>query len=230
MRILLGSVIMVALVAVSVGVAQDRRERAPQPREGDKGRALQFDTERFFKDFDKNGDGFLQRDELPAELRGAFERIDANRDGRISREELARGVTHLQPRRRPSDMVYMLIEMSDADADSAAEVQRAYDILRKLDKNRDGKIDPDELKKARSQLLKDRVDSLFKQLDSDGDGRISRAEAKGQIRQDFEELDRNRDGYIDKDELSRAAVRPTAPPAGREGERRPAPPDRRDQR
>ena len=57
---------------------------------------------------------------------------------------VTRGIAYLQPRRRPSDMVYMLIEMSDVDRDSVAEVQRAYDILRKLDKNNDGKIDNDQ--------------------------------------------------------------------------------------
>lgn len=223
MRLLFGSIgLLMGIVAVSVAVAQDRGERPPPPpRGGEKapGRPLQFDTDRFFKDFDKNGDGYLQRDELPAELRQAFDRIDANRDGKISRDELTRGIGQLQPRRRPSDMVHMLIEMSDADEDSGKEVQRAYDILRALDKNRDGKIDAEELKAARSRLLKGRIDSLFKQLDTNNDGKISRAEAKGQIRQDFDEIDRNRDGYIEPEELMRAAS--ARPPAPREGERRP---------
>jgi len=231
MRMLIASVALAAILAVGFAAAQDRGERPPPPREREKapGKPLQFDTDRFFKDYDKNGDGFLTRDELPAELRQSFDRIDANRDGKISRDELARGIANLQPRRRASDMIYMLIEMSDSHEDSAAEVQRAYDILRKLDKNRDGKIDPDELKAERTRLLKSRVDTLFKQLDADEDGRISRAEAKGQIRQDFDEIDRNRDGYIDRDELMRAAVAPRAPapPAPRDGERRPPPPERR---
>jgi Ca2+-binding EF-hand superfamily protein len=236
---LIASVALAAILAVSFAAAQDRGERPP-PREGEKapGRPLQFDIDRFFKDFDKNDDGFLTREELPAELRQSFDRIDANRDGKISREELARGIAQLQPRRRASDMIYMLIEMSDAHEDSVAEVQRAYDILRKLDKNRDGKIDPDELKAERTRLLKSRVDALFKQLDTNNDGRISRAEAKGQIREDFDEIDRNRDGFIEPEELMRAAAKPPMPPPVRDGERRPPPPperrplppDRRDDR
>jgi len=231
MRALFASVALAAIVAVSFAAAQDRGERPPPPREGEKapGKPLQFDIDRFFKDFDKNGDGVLTRDELPQQLRQSFDRIDANRDGKITRAELTRGIGNLQPRRRASDMIYMLIEMSDAHEDSVAEVQRAYDILRKLDKNRDGKIDPDELKAERTRLLKSRVDALFKQLDTDEDGRISRAEAKGQIREDFDEIDRNRDGYIEPEELMRAAAaRPPMPPAGRDGERRPPPPAGRD--
>jgi len=239
MRMILASVALAAVLAVGFAAAQDRGERPP-PREGEKapGRPLQFDIDRFFKDFDKNEDGFLSREELPAELRQSFDRIDANQDGKISRQELARGIAHLQPRRRASDMIHMLIEMSDANEDTGAEVQRAYDILRGLDKNRDGKIDAEELKAGRTRLLRGRIDTLFKQLDTDGDDRISRAEAKGQIRQDFDEIDRNRDGYIDREELMRAAVRPPMPQPVRDGERRPPPPperrplppDRRDDR
>jgi len=228
MRVLFGSVVLGAILAAGFVVAQERVERPPAPKSGSEaGKPPQFDIDRFFKDFDKNGDGFLQPEELPPELRPAFERIDTNRDGKISREELARGIGHLQPRRRASDMVYMLIETSDSDEDSRNEVQRAYEILLSLDKNRDGKIDAQELKAGRERILKSRIDSLFKQLDTNNDGRISREEAKGQIRQDFNEIDRNRDGFIDRDELMRAATaRPPAPSAPREGERRPAPPPR----
>lgn len=38
-----------------------------------------------FKDRDKNGDGKLGRDELPAAL---FERLDANKDGFVDEEEV----------------------------------------------------------------------------------------------------------------------------------------------
>ena len=101
-------------------------------------------------------------------------------------------------------MIYILIEMSDADEESAAELQRIYDILRKLDKNGDGKIDTAELKVVRKQLIEDRVNHIFKKLDADGDGRISRDEAKGRIKEHFDRLDRNKDGYISREELRRA--------------------------
>jgi len=47
-----------------------------------------------FKQWDSNGDGKLTRDELPAAIRGNFDRADTNRDGAISREE------HAAPRNR----------------------------------------------------------------------------------------------------------------------------------
>jgi Ca2+-binding EF-hand superfamily protein len=182
-------------------------------------------VDQLFKDYDKNKDGYLTPDELPERLRHYFKQMDTNKDGKLSREEVEKGIAYLQPRRRPSDMIYVLIEMSDCDDDCAGEVQRAYDILRKLDTNKDGKIDADELKAMRHQLARDRVDALFKELDTNKDGKISRAEAKGQIKANFDKLDTNKDGFIDREELLQGALEkpatvpafkpPTKKPAGR---------------
>ena len=38
---------------------------------------------------DKNGDGFLQKDEFPAKDQANFSKIDADQDGRISVTELS---------------------------------------------------------------------------------------------------------------------------------------------
>lgn len=236
MRVLVGSIPLLAILAVGFAVAQESKETVPasKSKTAEPGKPLQVDTEGFFKDYDKNGDGYLQRDELPPEYRPAFDRLDANKDGKISPAELSQGIAFLHPRRRPSDMVYMLIEMSDFDDDSHREVQRAYDILRSLDKNRDGKIDTDELKAGREHIVNNRVTFLFKQLDADKDGKISRTEAKGRIRENFQEIDGNRDGFIERDELLKAIMEkpsmtpPTsvAPPGGRPRATPPQPRDR----
>jgi Ca2+-binding EF-hand superfamily protein len=224
MRVLHGSIALGALLAVGFAVAQERgAEPATQKKPATPGKPLQFDLDGFLRDRDKNGDGFLQRDELPPAYRAAFERLDTNKDGKISREELAQGVAHLRPRRRPSDLIYMLVEMSDFNEEGPREVQRAYDILRKLDQNKDGKIDADELKAGREHIANNRVDFLFKQLDANKDGRISREEAKGHIHANFAEIDVNGDGFIDRAELLKAAMEnPTREPTG--GERRTTPP------
>jgi len=43
--------------------------------------------QRIFAKYDKNGDGFIGREERVAALRGFFNSLDANKDGRISRAE-----------------------------------------------------------------------------------------------------------------------------------------------
>jgi Ca2+-binding EF-hand superfamily protein len=109
-----------------------------------------------------------------------------------------------QAQRRPSDLVYLLIEMSDCDEGCQGELQHIYDVLRTLDKNKNGKIDADELKAMRHQLIEQRADHLIKRLDTNNDGKISRAEAKGQLKEDFDRIDVNKDGFIERDELIRA--------------------------
>jgi Ca2+-binding EF-hand superfamily protein len=169
-----------------------------------KGRPL-IDVDEFMKEYDRDKDGFLSKDELPEWLRHNFDRLDLNKDGKISKEELEKGVAYLQERHRPSDVVIVLVEMSDCDECSAEELQRAYDFLKKLDKNKDGKIDADELKAGRQQIIEERVDRIIKRLDTNKDGKISKQEARGLIKEHFDELDKNKDGFVDRDELMAAA-------------------------
>jgi Ca2+-binding EF-hand superfamily protein len=169
-------------------------------------RALKFEIDQLFLDYDKNKDGFLDRKEVPAFLRDHFDKLDINKDGKLSREELEKGAVYLQKRRRPADIIYILIEMSDCDEGCTAEIQEVYDALRKLDTNKNGKIDPEELMAARQQLLEERIDRIIKELDTDKDGKISRKEAKGLIRKNFDKIDTNKDGYIDREELMNAAL------------------------
>jgi Ca2+-binding EF-hand superfamily protein len=80
-----------------------------------------------------------------------------------------------------------------------------YDVLHRLDKNKDGKLDPQELSALREQMQEERVSNIMKELDTNGDGKISREEARGPIRRNFDHIDTNKDGFIDRDELMRAA-------------------------
>lgn len=183
-----------------------------------------FDADRFLADYDRNKDGFIQREELPRRLRYAFDQVDTNKDGKLSREELVAGAFYLHPRRRPSDVVNILIEAGDADAEARQELQTMYDQLRKLDKNHDGKIDAEEVKEMGDQLIRERVDEIFEDLDVNHDGKISREEARGRLRRDFDEIDLNKDGFIDREELLKAArERAATRPAEREKETTPAP-------
>ena len=147
-----------------------------------------------------------------------------NKDGKLSREELEAGAGYLQPRRRPSDVVDVLIEAGDADAEARQELQTMYDQLRQLDKNHDGKIDAAEIKEMGERLIRERVDGIFEDLDANHDGKISRDEARGRLRRDFDKIDLNKDGFIDREELLKAArERAATRPAEREKGNAPAP-------
>lgn len=142
---------------------------------------------------------------MPPRLRHYFAQLDADKNGKLSKQELEKGVVYLQQQRRPSDFVFVMIEMSDCDECCMEEIQCAYDALRRLDANNDGKIDANEMKGAREKLVKERIDGLIKELDEDKDGKIGKDEARGVLKQNFERLDNNRDGVIDRDELQRGA-------------------------
>jgi Ca2+-binding EF-hand superfamily protein len=124
------------------------------------------------------------------------------REGKL--HELRRTIRP-HPGRRLSDAVKVLIEMTDCEDGCTEEVQRIYDMLRKLDTAKDGKINPEALKAAREQILVERVDDLIKRLDTNKDGKISKEEARGWVKEHFDKLDTNKDGFIDREELLKAA-------------------------
>lgn len=113
--------------------------------------------------FDKNGDGKLQRDELPERMRGLFDRGDLNQDGVLTLDEirkLARNEQASRPheiegdpatRKRTEAMIMRVVPVLFAlDADhngeiSEAEIRNAPAALKTLDKNGDGRLTDDEV-------------------------------------------------------------------------------------
>ena len=48
------------------------------------------------------------------------------------------------------------------------------------------------------------IDELFEQMDADEDGKLSKKEVKGPLKNDFSKIDTNEDGYLSKEELEKA--------------------------
>jgi len=112
----------------------------------------------------------------------------------------------------------------DADRDgeiSEAEINNAPTALRKLDKDGDGKLTREELRPPRDGQGRplgrgeDRPQrgspELYTQrllsLDKDGDGKVSKEEAPERMRDNFDRIDTNGDGYIDSAEIEAMAAR-----------------------
>jgi Ca2+-binding EF-hand superfamily protein len=188
---------------IAMASAQTKSTTGDQP-----GKTLQprFDSARFLKDHDKNSDGKLSKDELPAAAQKDFERLDANKDGFISQDELqkhAETMSHQRP--ELVEIFFYAIDIPEEPA-TTQELQAAYDQLRKLDKNHDGKIDEGEVKALREQRKKERLDNIFSALDRNKDGKISKDEARGLWSDNFAQIDKNGDGALDRQEIEAACA------------------------
>lgn len=48
------------------------------------------------------------------------------------------------------------------------------------------------------------AEQLMKEMDANKDGKLAKAELKGQIKDDFEKIDTNKDGFLSLEELKKA--------------------------
>jgi Ca2+-binding EF-hand superfamily protein len=102
---------------------------------------------------------------------------------------------------------------------------RMANVFDQSDTNHDGKLDRKEIAQM-LQVLRQRygvegktppsdnkadverlVAKWLADMDTNKDGKISKAEAKGPLARIFDQADTNKDGYLDKDELRRTAAR-----------------------
>jgi Ca2+-binding EF-hand superfamily protein len=99
-------------------------------------------AERFSKE-DKNGDGVLTQDELPAHFGERLMKLDANKDGKLTREELSKlGEMHAQWKGRFHG------DKADQPHTRANLVAHVDQRFAKLDTNKDGALTPDEMAKG----------------------------------------------------------------------------------
>ena len=156
------------------------------------------------KAMDTDKDGKITRAEFKGQP-GMFARLDKNQDGVISADEMPAGVpatakakmkTAATPRAASGELGPRLKAM-DTDGDgklSKAEFKGPEAMFDQLDLNKDGSITGEEQSQA-AQALKTRLQAM----DSDGDGKISKDEYKGSA-ESFDRLDVNKDGVISKDD------------------------------
>jgi uncharacterized protein (DUF2249 family) len=163
---------------------------------------------------DTNGDGAIDRSEAAAHPRMAeqFDKLDANKDGRITADERPqRGMR--DGKGGPGGHMAKIDTNGDGaiDRSEAAAHPRMAEQFDKLDANKDGRITADErpqhgMRDGKGGGMRDgkggRGGQML-QLDTDKDGRFSRAELAGRERmlQNFSAIDANKDGFLTHEEM-----------------------------
>ena len=138
-----------------------------------------------FKQLDKNGDGKLTIDEVPAQGKERFQQLfDRVGQNEIPIDMVARYMAGERPKvdtdrkkpdsKKPSDKSGVMksdvpeIMSSESKKKSGEPAQGLQTLLRQLDKNRDGKLSKNE--------LPPRMKEYADRMDTDGDGTINAAE------------------------------------------------------
>ncbi len=187
----------------------DQRERQDNNRRSRSDQQSRQEGElsawRFIEDFDENGNGVLEREELPRRMREQLGRLDRNGDNRLTAQELRQHGNRASSRHRagPSEVIYIWITDADSGHLSLDELQQAYKSLQEIDEDGDGQLSRDELRQRRQELFARWAGTVTDRLDENGDSRISPSEAQDTfLLSMFDRLDANRDGAISERELT----------------------------
>jgi Ca2+-binding EF-hand superfamily protein len=180
-----------------------RQQQSGSNQRSQSGNNGQSGVQGFIQRHDRDGDGYLSKQEMPQDMRGDFDRLDRDSDGYLSRQELQRHAQQAQGG-TPVEVTYVWVLDADAGNLSVSDIQDAYNELQKMDKDGDGKITRQELQSRREQVVGKWCDKCFDRLDSNNDGELSQSEAQNsEFANDFQEFDRNSDGSLTKSEIHR---------------------------
>ena len=219
------------------GGGEERRQasepppRGEQPRRdpasrNERGRPPRGGSDPAVRALDTNADGIIDSNEL-RKATSALRALDTNKDGRVTREELSESVRR---RSTPNDRTggprgpqpgngprqpWILVHKDEIDRDKNNVISRkeivgeATRAFAGYDSNNDGKVTARELsscggsRNAMAGFLR----GHSSEIDRDGDGILTQAEAVGNAERMFNKMDRDGDGEISPDEMEEARRR-----------------------
>lgn len=168
-----------------------------------------------FQGLDTNGTGFIERAEAEAPMQAEFNHYDTDRDNKITEPEIRLIMQRLQQRQ--------MAERQQMEAERRKGLMALNDLIDmqmrdadKLDKNGDGRISQQEYlvlagpaDGPQSQGLlpfdirKQLILMKFQAIDTNKDGVIDRPELSSYAVKEFQETDANKDRFLDQEEIKK---------------------------
>jgi Ca2+-binding EF-hand superfamily protein len=168
-----------------------------------------------FQNLDLNASGFIERAEAEAPIQSEFNQYDTDRDNKITEPEIRAIMQRLAQRQAA--------ERQQAEAERRKGLMTLNDLIDmqmrdadKLDKNNDGKISQQEYLVAAGpadgpqtqgqlpyEVRKKLVLIKFQEIDTNKDGIIDRPELTAYAVKEFLETDLNKDRFLDQEEIKK---------------------------
>lgn len=176
---------------------------APAGKKREKGKGKKKGDQRFSANFgalDKNGDGFLTKDELPGRLAERINRLDRDGDEKVSKEEFTAFIEGMEARRKAKG--------APGKAEGEPKPSEAAKSEAKAESKPAGDAKPgsasEKFAKAKKFAKSLNPAEFVGRLDKNSDGKLSKDELPEQMQARFDRLDANGDGAVTKEELQKA--------------------------
>ena len=168
-------------------------------------KSLEEAAQKFITKHDKNKDGKVTKEEVPAHLQDGFARIDRNKDNSLSSEELQKHAQRAMHAPVPVQVTEIWILDTHRGHLDLKDLQEAYTLLSQIDADNDREITKSEVKNFETKIAGRMCERCFVQLDTDKNDQISREEAQDSMfEDDFTEIDADNNNQLTRIEIEKA--------------------------
>lgn len=138
-------------------------------------------SQKIVKELDVNGDGKIGKDEAPERVLAAFEKLDTNKDGVLDTGDagLEKNLKDREKgmRAEMGNIMEKMDKNSDGKIDKSEAPPMLLERFEKIDTNADGALDKDELKAGRPEGLGGKPGKESRKEKKEGDGEPAAAPA-----------------------------------------------------